>query len=113
MSAEKTTKLTGISKQAEEKHLQTTLAIIQDNIEKYGQSVAQMRSDIDDMLEHFHDDNPELINTLENTITLHDHMDRALARNKRAQGKPYFGRIIFHDEQLHKEELTSFPTLRC
>lgn len=104
MNSEKNKKLTGISKQAEEKHLQTTLAIIQDNIEKYGQSVAQMRSDIDDMLEHFHDDNPELINTLENTITLHDHMDRALERNKRAQGKPYFGRIIFHDEQLHKEE---------
>ena len=104
MSAEQTTKLTGISKQAEEKHLQTTLSIIQNNIEKYGQSVSQMRAEIDDMLEHFHDDNPELINTLENTITLHDHMDRALARNKRAQGKPYFGRIIFHDEQLHKEE---------
>jgi len=104
MSAEKNKKLTGISRQAEEKHLQNTLAIIHSNIEKYGQSVSQMRAEIDDMLEHFHDDNPELINTLENTITLHDHMDRALERNKRAQRKPYFGRIIFHDEQLNKEE---------
>ena len=104
MNSEKTKKLPGLSRQSEEKHLQNTLAIIQDNIEKYGQSVSQMRAEIDDMLEHFHDDNPELINTLENTITLHDHMDRALERNKRAQGKPYFGRIIFHDEQLNKDE---------
>ena len=104
MSTEKSKRLTGLSRQSEEKHLKDTLDIIRDNIEKYGQSVAQMRSDIDDMLEHFHDDNPELINTLENTITLHDHMDRALDRNKRAQGKPYFGRIIFHDESLNKDE---------
>ena len=104
MNSEKTKKLTGISRQSEEKYLQSTLAIIRNNIEKYGQSVSQMRAEIDDMLEHFHDDNPELINTLENTITLHDHMDRALERNKRAQGKPYFGRIIFHDEQLNKDE---------
>lgn len=96
--------LPGISREAEEIHLAETLAIIQKNIENYGRDVAAMHDEIDDMLEHFHDDNPELINTLENTITMHDHLKRALERNEKARNKPYFGRIIFHDEALNKDE---------
>ena len=56
------------------------------------------------MLEHFHDDNPELINLLENTITLHDHMKRALERNEKALSKPYFGRIVYFDKDLGRNE---------
>ncbi len=96
--------LPGISREAEEIHLAETLEIIQKNIENYGRDVSAMHDEIEDMLEHFHDDNPELINTLENTITMHDHLKRALERNEKARNKPYFGRIIFHDEALHKQE---------
>ncbi len=104
MNTEKEKKLPGISRQDEERYLTQTLAVIHDNIEIYGHDVARMRNEIDELLNHFHDDNPELINALENTITLHDHMKRALERNMRARNKPYFGRIIFHDESLDKEE---------
>ena len=94
----------GTSRQDEEKHLEETLGVIRVNMDSYGTQVRQMRGEIDVMLEHFHDDNPELINMLENTMTLHDHMARALTRNERALNKPYFGRIIFHDEGLDKIE---------
>lgn len=96
--------LLGVSRQAEEQHLTQTLNIIHENLNSYGQEVSRMRSQIDDMQAHFHDDNPELINTLENTYTMYDHMKRALERNERAQKKPYFGRIIFHDETYDKDE---------
>lgn len=92
------------SRQAEEAFLAKTLAVIRRNLENYGEQVARMRREIDVMLEHFHDDNPELIIQLENTITLHEHMKRALERNEKALGKPYFGRIVFWDETLNREE---------
>ena len=85
-------------------NLEKTLQVIRNNMENYGRDVAGMRAQIDEMLEHFHDDNPELINQLENTITMHDHLKRALERNERAQSKPYFGRIIFHDESTGNAE---------
>lgn len=104
MNTEKAKKLPHVSRQDEERYLQKTRNIIHNNIESYGRDVTRMRQEIDEMLDHFHDDNPELINQLENTMTLHDFMKRALERNERARNKPYFGRIIFHDETLDKEE---------
>lgn len=104
MKLEEQQHVQGTSRQDEEKHLKETLDVIHGNVESYGRQVQQMRESIDEMLDHFHDDNPELINLLENTFTLHDHMKRALDRNERAQKKPYFGRIIFHDETLDREE---------
>lgn len=94
----------GTSREAEEKHLKETLDVIHANMEAYGRQVGMMREEIDEMLEHFHDDNPELINLLENTMTLHDHMKRALERNEKAQNKPYFGRIDFFDKALGRKE---------
>lgn len=99
-----TGRVQGTSRQAEEAFLEQTLSVIRNNLENYGEQVRNMRSDIDEMLDHFHDDNPELINLLENSITLHDHMKRALERNEKARDKPYFGRIDFYDETLEKEE---------
>lgn len=94
----------GTSGREEELHLEKVLGIVRGNVENYGREVARMREDIDEMLAHFHDDNPEIINLLENTITLHDHMKRALERNEKAMKKPYFGRIVFQDETLGREE---------
>ena len=68
MSSEETRrKLPGKTRRAEEQHLKETLEIIHKNVERYREEVALLRTDIDDMQAHFHDDNPELINTLENT----------------------------------------------
>ncbi len=103
MEQEKT-RIPGTSRQEEEAFLERTLSVIRANLENYGAQVGRMRAEIDEMLEHFHDDNPELINLLENSITMHDHMARALERNEKAKNKPYFGRIVFQDESLHKEE---------
>ena len=103
MEQEKT-RIPGTSRQEEEAFLERTLSVIRANLENYGAQVGRMRAEIDEMLEHFHDDNPELINLLENSITMHDHMARALERNEKARNKPYFGRIVFQDESLHKEE---------
>ncbi len=96
--------LPGTSRQAEEQHLQETLGIIEENVRNYRGQVLALRSSIDEMLDHFHDDNPELINELENADTMYGFMSRTLERNERALKKPYFGRIDFHDEKLDTEE---------
>ena len=94
----------GLSQQAEEHYLEQTLAVVRDNLENYGREVNRMQSDIDEMLAHYHDNDVEVYTILTNTVTLHEHMKRALIRNEKALNKPYFGRIIFHDELLDKEE---------
>ena len=94
----------GISEKAEKEYLEKTLAIVRGNVENYSKEVARMGADIDEMLAHYHDNDAEVYTILNNTITLHDHMKRALARNAKAAVKPYFGRIVFHDETLDKEE---------
>lgn len=104
MSQEKKSVASGMSRRDEEAYLGKTLDVVRANVDNYSREVGRMQEDIDEMLEHFHDDNPEVINLLQNTITLHDHMKRALKRNEKALKKPYFGRIVFHDETLNKEE---------
>ena len=93
-----------LSRQAEERYLERTLAVVRDNLENYGREVNRMQNDIDEMLAHYHDNDVEVYTILTNTVTLHEHMRRALMRNEKALRKPYFGRIIFHDEALDKEE---------
>ena len=94
----------GTSRHDEEKHLEETLAVIRNNMEEYGRQVRSMQADIDEMLEHYHDNDVEVYTILSNTITMHDHMKRALLRNEKASDKPYFGRIVFHDHVTEKEE---------
>lgn len=94
----------GTSREDEEKHLEETLDVIHANMDSYGRQVREMKADIDEMLEHYHDDDAEVYVILTNTITLHDHMKRALERNEKAVKKPYFGRICFLDESTGKEE---------
>ncbi len=88
----------------EEEHLKRTLEVVHRNVEAYGREVSKMKADIDEMLEHYHDNDMEVLTILNNTITLHDHMKRALARNEKARSKPYFGRIVFWDKAFGKEE---------
>ena len=104
MSMKPKKELPGTSIQAEEQHLQETLHIIEENVKKYGAEAANLRKSIDEMLDHFHDDNPELINELENADTMYSFMSRTLERNERALKKPYFGRIDFYDEKLNTED---------
>lgn len=92
------------SRQEEENHLEQTLAVIRSNIKSYGQEIARMQTDIDEMLDHYHDNDPEVFSILNTTVTLHEHMKRALMRNEKALSRPYFGRIIFHDALLDKME---------
>ncbi len=91
-------------RESEEQYLKETLKVIEDNLANYSREVTRMQAEIDEMLEHYHDNDVELWTILNNTITLNDHMNRNLLRNERAKQKPYFGRIIFHDETLDKEE---------
>ena len=93
-----------LERRKEEAHLKETLEVVRSNVETYGAEVFRMKGDIDEMLEHFHDNDVEVLTILNNTITLHDHMKRALERNERALKKPYFGRIIFRDYALKKQE---------
>lgn len=97
-------KIAGTSRQAEEAYLENTLAVVRNNVESYGAQVRQMQADIDEMLEHFHDNDVEVLTILNNTVTMHDHMKRALERNEKALTKPYFGRIVFHDEAQDRDE---------
>lgn len=93
-----------VSRQAEETHLENTLAVVQNNIDNYSKEVTRMNADIEEMLRHYHDNDVEVYTILNNTITMNDHMKRALERNEKALHKPYFGRIIFHDETIGKDE---------
>lgn len=88
MSAKPQNELPGTSRQSEEQHLAMTLNIVRDNMEKYGREAASLRQGIDDMQAHFHDDNPELINELENTYTMYNFMTKTLERHERAMKKP-------------------------
>lgn len=92
------------SRQEEENHLKQTIALIKDNIKNYSQEIARMQEDIDEMLEHYHDNDAEVFSILNTTMILHEHMKRAFIRNEKALSRPYFGRIIFHDELLDKVE---------
>lgn len=92
------------NRQWEEQYLRQTLQIVEKNLEHYRQETARMSADIEEMLEHYHDNDVEVWTILNNTITLNEHMKMALTRNERARTKPYFGRIIFRDETLHTEE---------
>lgn len=104
MSTESTSKENRTDRRAEENYLRRTLSIANANVENYGREVARMQEDIDEMLAHYHDNDMEVFTILNNTVTMHTHMKRALERNEKARNKPYFGRIIFHDEALDKEE---------
>lgn len=104
MKQEKEKNFTGLSRSAEEANLAETLSVVRSNVADYGKEVARMQSDIDEMLAHYHDNDTEVLTILNNTVTLHAHMKRALIRNEKALAKPYFGRIIFQDEKLHKKE---------
>lgn len=104
MSQKTETKIAGTSRKAEEAYLAKTLAVVRDNVQNYGSEVARMQEDIDVMLQHYHDNDTEVLTILNNTVTLHEHMKRALERNEKALKKPYFGRIVFHDKALDKEE---------
>lgn len=92
------------SRPDEEAHLEQTLAIVRENVDNYSREAARMNADIEEMLRHYHDNDVEVYTILNNTITMHDHMKRALVRNEKALNKPYFGRIIFHDETVNKDE---------
>ena len=61
-----------------------------------------MQADIDEMLEHFHDNDVEVLTILNNTITLHDHMKRALIRNERALKKALFRQDHFSGSGAEK-----------
>ena len=88
----------------EETYLRETLRVISKNMEAYEKDVTKMQAEIDEMLDHYHDNDVELYTALNNTITMKDNMKRALQRNVKAQKKPYFGRIVFWDETEEKEE---------
>ena len=48
-----------ISRKAEEAYLAETLRVVRDNVREYGQEVAKMQEDIDEMLEHYHDNDAD------------------------------------------------------
>ena len=104
MSTQHKQKKRDLSRQAEEDYLQQTLDVVKDNLKNYGHEVSRMQEDIDEMLAHYHDNDTEVLTILNNTVTMHDHMKRALLRNEKALHKPYFGRIDFHDETLDRDE---------
>lgn len=104
MSTKRKQTVRDLSRQAEERYLEETLAVVRNNLQNYGREVSRMQEDIDEMLAHYHDNDAEVFTILSNSVTMHDHMKRALLRNEKALGKPYFGRIIFHDMALDREE---------
>ena len=81
-------------RRAEEDYLQKTMQVIRKNIASYEEEVSQMQEQIDEMLDHYHDNDVEVYTALSNTVTMRDNMKHALLKNLKAMKKPYFGRII-------------------
>lgn len=81
--------------QREEKYLNQTLDIVKRNVENYESEIREMSDQIEEMLQHYHDNDVEVYTQMSNTVTMRDHMQSALKRNQRATKKPYFGRIDF------------------
>ena len=50
---------------------------------EYGQEVAKMQEDIDEMLEHYHDNDAEVLTILNNTVTMHTPYEAGIGRNER------------------------------
>lgn len=91
-------------REAEEAYLQKTLQVVKHNVKSYEREMARMQEEIDEMLDHYHDNDDEIYTTLSNTVTMRDNMKHALTKNQKAVNKPYFGRVIFYDETLKREE---------
>ena len=102
--SQKNTPLPLTTRADEDKYLRETLEVVKANTADYSRQAAQMKADIDDMLEHYHDNDMESLTELNNTVTLYEHVKTALEHNTRALAKPYFGRIIYQDGTLHKQE---------
>lgn len=90
--------------QREEEYLNQTLDIVKRNVGNYESEIREMSEQIEEMLQHYHDNDVEVYTQMSNTVTMRDHMQSALMRNQKATKKPYFGRIDFLDETLQKEE---------
>lgn len=101
---EETDKKSSAEWQREEEYLNQTLDIVKRNVENYESEIREMSEQIEEMLQHYHDNDVEVYTQLSNTVTMRDHMQSALMRNRKATKKPYFGRIDFLDETLQKEE---------
>lgn len=108
---EEDSRLTGLSRGEEEENLSRTLAYVRQNVENYTAEERRMQADIEEMLEHYHDNDPEIYTILSNTITMHEHVKQALEHNERALKKPYFGRIGYLDERMNRME--SFYIGKC
>ena len=85
MRTESTSKENRTDRRAEENYLRRTLSIANANVENYGREVARMQEDIDEMLARYHDNDMEVFTILNNTVTMHTHMKRALERNEKAR----------------------------
>ena len=101
---EETDKKSSAEWQREEEYLNQTLDIVKRNVENYESEIREMSEQIEEMLQHYHDNDVEVYTQLSNTVTMRDHMQFALMRNRKAAKKPYFGRIDFLDETLQKKE---------
>lgn len=95
--------MNGTDRTSELAYLEDTLKIVDAHLEKYREEIAVNQESIDEMLVHYHDNDVELWTLLNNTITLNEHMKRSYGLCLKAKKKPYFGRIIFRDEELGKE----------
>ena len=95
--------MTGTDRVSEQAYLKDTLRIVDEHLEKYNAEIARTQESIDEMLVHYHDNDVELWTILNNTITINEHMKRSYAHCLKAKKKPYFGRIIYRDEEMNKE----------
>ena len=104
MEVKKKMPIAGTGRKDEEAYLQETLQVIRNNIETYENEMARMQEEIDEMLDHYHDNDVEIYTALSNTVTMRDNMKHVFEKNQKAVKKPYFGRIVFYDVGMNKEE---------
>ncbi len=93
-----------VSRVEEEQYLSECKDIIRTNIARFENDDKTMSSEIKEMYDHFHDDNPEMYTQLANLTTMHDMVAKALKKSIRAYSKPYFGRIDYLDKEMGRHD---------
>lgn len=89
----------GRERYEEEKHLERTLRVIDDNIARYSAEFARISAETKELYDNYRSSNPELHNDLVVGLDIKSQTERILNKNIIARKNPYFGRIDYteHD----------------
>ena len=92
----------------EVKHLQQSLDIIHENIERYTKRIVEVKAENDELNDRItprdRELNSQMFINLSISTAILDHLQNSLRKNKAAADKPYFGRIDYQEVKSGLQE---------